>query len=460
MFDPARLMERKSYYLDLLPWLARWGYNLLQLHLTDDEGCALVFPSRPELASRHAFRAEEMRELVGEARRHGIEVVPEIETLGHTRFITGHRKYRHLGTAVGRGFGAIDPDHPETRELLADLIGDAAEIFDSELVHVGLDEVNLSVLPRYEELPLAEHWRVFARHARWVHDQVRRLGRRPAMWTDHLLQEPRLAAEFDSDVLMVDWHYTTPFWESSLELFARSPFEFWGAPATICWMSCISPNPVNIGNLREFSARALRFRSRGLSGMLNTVWCPWRNLTGAIDLALGLGGHLFSNEAESSDYPRRFAQDFYGLARRDAGLCGDAIMQLYMHAPDRSHHERVMAGSDGANRFSREDARLGGIHHARMTRIAETLAKLAGRARRNAERLGDVVLTARALAAVGDYAAAGRRKGRVRGRAGLVKAVERAWDRDRYLDDPRLRRFKRTPEHYLRAWMIHGLRSL
>ena len=64
MLDLARGMERKSFYLEILPHLRDWGYNLLHLHLLDDQGCRLVFPRRPGLASPDAFTPGEMRALV------------------------------------------------------------------------------------------------------------------------------------------------------------------------------------------------------------------------------------------------------------------------------------------------------------------------------------------------------------------------------------------------------------
>ena len=460
MFDPARLTERLDYYMGLLPWLKRWGYNLIHMHITDDQGCAVRFPSHPELAARHAFTVEETKAFIKAARGLKIDVIPEIESLGHTRFIWGHRRYRHLGGPDSGGFNAIDPDHPDTRKILRDFIRDAAEVFDSELIHVGLDEVNFSVLPKYRNLPRSEHWRVFARHAAWVHGEVRRLGRRPAMWADHVLHSPQMAKKFGSDVLMIDWHYGIPLQESSLKFFAESPFEFWGGPATICWAARIAPNHINIGTLREFSARALPFRKKGLTGMVNTVWCPWRNLTGAIDMALGLAGHLFSSDNESPDFGVEFCSDFYGLPGPAAKECAAAIWMLYMHGPDRSYHERAMAGNDHYNTFSREDVRLGKVYDESMTRISKTVTKLARKAKRNADRLGDVALSAKAIAAVGAFAAAGRRKGKVKGKAALVKAVEKAWDRDRFMDEPRLKPLKKPSDQYLRSWMIHGLRSL
>ena len=37
MLDLARLREKRDYYYGLLPWLRRWGYNILHLHFTDDK---------------------------------------------------------------------------------------------------------------------------------------------------------------------------------------------------------------------------------------------------------------------------------------------------------------------------------------------------------------------------------------------------------------------------------------
>src|SRR4030095_13608473 len=132
MLDLARLMDQKHSYFELLPELARWGYNLVHLHLSDDQGCRLKLPRRPELASRDAFSVEEMRAFIAEARGHGISVMPEMECLGHVRYIVNCDRYRYLAEPValqGFEFNALCPHHPETRPLLADLLADIREVF-------------------------------------------------------------------------------------------------------------------------------------------------------------------------------------------------------------------------------------------------------------------------------------------------------------------------------------------
>jgi len=230
MLDMARLLEKREYYYGLLPWLREWGYNVLHLHVTDDEGCALAFPSHPELATSVSFTPEEMKALIKEAGRHGLIVIPELETLGHTRFITGNLKHRHLGCVKGRRspFNSIHPKKKETRMVLRDLLQDMAAIFPGEIIHAGLDEVDMSAFPEYRELARTDQWRAFATHAAWVHEEIRRLGKRPAMWGDHILDSPKMAGRFKKDVLVFDWHYDAPFYPASLDLLLDKGFEVWG----------------------------------------------------------------------------------------------------------------------------------------------------------------------------------------------------------------------------------------
>ncbi len=255
MLDLARGMERQEYYFDLLPWLREWGYNLLHLHLIDDQGCRLVFPSRPELASAGAFDPGQMRRLVAEARRCGIEVIPEIECLGHASLLNalpcfgGGRRRR----SSKRPFNALDPEHCATRPLLEGLLRDAAAIFPGGIIHVGLDEVGLSSVARYRTTPKDRLWRVFTEHASWVHDTVRRLGKRPAMWGDHILSCRQMAALFEKDLIVFDWHYRPGVDPESVDFLTSAGFETWGAPATVWWQVRLASGPPVFQNIQEFS---------------------------------------------------------------------------------------------------------------------------------------------------------------------------------------------------------------
>lgn len=433
MLDPARVMEKKSYYFFLLPWLKEWGYNALHLHLTDDEGCALVFPSHPEFASVGAFTSDEMRDLIKTAEKHGIEIIPEIESLGHTKFITRDKKYRHLGNAQCKtDYNAIDPAHPDTRRVLADLFKDAAGIFTSPLIHAGLDEVDFSALPAYRRVPKEEHWKIFTRHVAWVHELIRKHGRRPAMWGDHILSTRRMADKFKRDVLIFDWHYDPEFSPESLDFFCEHGFEVWGCPASICWRSRVVTNATNLANLREFAAHALIRQGRGVTGMVNTVWCPWRYLSGAIDWPIAFAGHLFHAEEENKGYCKEFCGSFYGLKNDDAKRAADVFTTLYNIAPWSRWYKVMLGVQSKKDVFTREHRRRCAILMTEVRPIAAELKMLLAKAKRNAERLEDVYLSAELLYRLGCFGVANQNKNSLPDGTILYKKCETSWNRSRY----------------------------
>ena len=434
MLDLARLMDHQERYRFWLPWLKEWGYNTLHLHLTDDEGCALVFPRRPELASPGAFTADQMRAFIAEAGKHGISVIPEIESLGHTKFITGHRRYRHLLARPPRGvdghpwgFNALLPDHPETRQLLMDLFQDTAEIFDHEVIHAGLDEVDLSRFGGGKGTP----WETFARHTAWVHDAIRRLDRRPAMWADHVVAAPEMAKRFERDVLMVDWHYEAGVRPDSLDTLARLGFEVWAAPATMWWRVRLLTNPGSFANVREFTGYALR-RRKTVTGMVNTVWCPYRHLPGTMDWPIAWAGHVFSEKEENPGYCREFCRSFYGLPSVETSRAAEALSRLHAAAPDAKLYEDVLADRAAPHpRFTREHQRQCAERVTEFDATARILAAAVRKAGRNADRLNDVVLSARLLERWARYGAAGLCRSALPPAPGLLKACRTSWTRSR-----------------------------
>src|SRR5262249_21325298 len=125
---------------------AEWGLNALQFRLTDDQGSALRFASVPDLVTHpDALTPDQAKTLVDFARSHGVDLLPEVESFGHTGFITRSPKYAHLLDADPHGsreFTGVIPVLSETRELFEKLYREVAAIFPSTYIHAGCDEVN------------------------------------------------------------------------------------------------------------------------------------------------------------------------------------------------------------------------------------------------------------------------------------------------------------------------------
>jgi len=450
MLDLARLTEQHEYYRWLLPHLKRWGYNLLHLHFSDDQGCALRFPSHPELATRHAFTPDEMREFCAEARRHGLEPVPEIECWGHTGFITRLKKYRHLSEideGPGR-FSGMCVFEPEAKALLEDLLRDTVEIFEPRLVHAGLDEVNFGHHPTSRRLLKRKKAnRLFAEHIQWCHKAVTGLGARMAMWGDHLLPDHDadgvVADGTPADTVIFDWHYEHNYVPDSMDFFVDRGFEVYGCPAIQRYRNRVISSWENFANLRRFSGYALdrRVRRRGkgsVTGMVVTVWCPYRYVPGTIEYPLAVAGRLFSEQGlEPEQFARTFAAELWGLSGSTARAVGDALEVLYLTAPTVEEYDRVLFGRSlrrPADTFSLDDRHTCREMLPLLEEAGRVLSGALSRAKRNADRLRDLVVAATFLETLCAFGLGGR--SRDPGWASLRRSMQEAWARSRYCDTP------------------------
>ena len=137
--------------------------NLVQLHLTDHQGFGVQFSSRPAMGlpsqKRTLLTALELGELETWARRRGITLVPEIDVPGHAlgfatqgvaardSLVAWTCKDNRAGSSdvlPTRPLcnGNLDPLHPETFDVLNDLVREAARTFSSSWLHLGGDETH------------------------------------------------------------------------------------------------------------------------------------------------------------------------------------------------------------------------------------------------------------------------------------------------------------------------------
>lgn len=162
MLDPARHflpVEDVKFFIDQM---ARFKFNVLQLHLTDDQGWRIEIKSHPELTAKGAFRAPgageqgpdngyyshaDIREIIAYAAERNIEVVPELDIPGHSVAILA--SHRELGCSFRQNEN-IDLGNTTNMMLCAansevygiykDIIKEVAELFPSKWIHLGGDE--------------------------------------------------------------------------------------------------------------------------------------------------------------------------------------------------------------------------------------------------------------------------------------------------------------------------------
>ena len=341
MLDPARLTERHEYYFELLPHLADWGYNTLWWHFCDDEGLALELECYPDLASPYALTRRETADFIEAAAEEGIDVVPEVETLGHSLWITGKQRFSHLFDGMPYGHNAICPSHPETMEILGPIIEEVAELFPGRFFHAGLDEAVFSGCPRCSRRGEGRpEWWVFAEHVKAVYEAVKSAGKEMIMWADGMEKHPDLLGEFPRDIVMAHWHYgDIP--EEKIAPTVEAGFRIVCVPAI---QTVIQPARKNMENINGMIDLASRLSNRGCTGMVATWWEPFRVLRDAVFPAIAVTGKAMG-KGRPADWQRDvtgFAGRFFGIADEEAA---GALWETLSHTITREEFLYLYADS-------------------------------------------------------------------------------------------------------------------
>ena len=220
LLDVARHFMPVHDVLRLVELAAAHKLNVLQLHLTDDQGWRMQVLRYPLLTAVGGWRTEtgvgtwrsdrtdgqphggwytqdDLREIVAYARERGVVVVPEIDVPGHVEAAVaaypelGTRKQPHtVRTTWGVSTEVLDPSD-ETLEFFRHVLDEVLDVFDSHWVALGGDEVpttlwleNPAIVERAAALGLPD-----ARHLHgWFVDRlcehVIAAGRRPVVWDE------------------------------------------------------------------------------------------------------------------------------------------------------------------------------------------------------------------------------------------------------------------------------------
>ncbi|OAY40146.1 beta-hexosaminidase 2 [Manihot esculenta] len=162
MLDTSR-----NYYAveDLLRTIGAMSANKLNVfhwHITDSHSFPLVLPSVPELAAKGSYGPNmqyspvDVATIVQFGLEHGVRVIPEIDTPGHTG--SWAEAYPDIVTCAGMfwwpagsewadrlasepGTGHLNPLNPKTYEVLKNVIADTVTLFPEPFYHAGADEI-------------------------------------------------------------------------------------------------------------------------------------------------------------------------------------------------------------------------------------------------------------------------------------------------------------------------------
>jgi len=158
---------------------------------------------------------DEMRELVRYARRLGLDVMPEIQSLSHAYYIAyAHREVAEIPEADFPD--AYCPRNPESYRILFDVMEEYLEVIEPTRVHIGHDEWRAAgVCPRCRG---KDTGKLFARDVIRIYQWLQARGIETWMWGDHFVSTHNLKGR-ESRTRYV-W-YCFPDTQSAPDLVAR-----------------------------------------------------------------------------------------------------------------------------------------------------------------------------------------------------------------------------------------------
>lgn len=214
MIDPARHFLPVKDVKFFIDQMARFKFNVLQIHLTDDQGWRIEIKSHPKLTEIGANRKpgassqgpdngfytqEEIKEIISYAAQRNIEVVPELDIPGHSVAILAaypeigcsfrHSEKKDLGSTTNMMLCA---SNEKAYAIYKDIIREVAELFPSERLHLGGDEAAVQhnwakcpdCLAMMEELGLDKPSQLMIPFFEKILGFVYENGKKPILWCE------------------------------------------------------------------------------------------------------------------------------------------------------------------------------------------------------------------------------------------------------------------------------------
>jgi hexosaminidase len=191
MFDVSRHFFTKAEVKQFIDEMVRYKYNLLHLHLTDDQGWRVEIKSLPKLTSVGAWRVDktgtfgqfsapepneprnyggfythaDIKELVQYASDHFVNILPEVDVPGHSMAMVA--SYPELSCTPGdykvnsgekfmqwsdTGFYALSPANEKVYEYLDKVFTEVAQLFPFDYIHMGGDECAKNFWEKSEQI--------------------------------------------------------------------------------------------------------------------------------------------------------------------------------------------------------------------------------------------------------------------------------------------------------------------
>ncbi len=140
--DMGRKYYSPEWIIKLIKLMSFNRLNTLQLHFSENQGFRIQCDTYPEIVSDEHITKDEMRDIMEEANKYGVQIIPSFDNPGHMRHILS--KYKEFILKDKNGYEnkyAMDINNDHARQFVKNIIKEYTELFsDSKYFHIGGDE--------------------------------------------------------------------------------------------------------------------------------------------------------------------------------------------------------------------------------------------------------------------------------------------------------------------------------
>lgn len=183
----------KNLFLELCGHAVSCGVNTVVLDLAD----GIVYESHPELKIDGSIERAELLDLIAKIRAMGLDIIPKLNL--STCHDTWLKEYSRM----------VSTD--KYYKVCRDLINEVSEIFNPEILHLGMDEENYENQKLYDYITIRNN-DLWWHDLKFFVDAVEKNGAKACMWSDYARHRPEEFIEkCPRSVIQCPWYYFNQF---------------------------------------------------------------------------------------------------------------------------------------------------------------------------------------------------------------------------------------------------------
>ena len=257
-----------------------------------------AYQSHPELRDENPLTPEDVKKLVDACKEHEINLIPQVNLLGHQSWATKETKLLEVYPQFdetpevqmpqdykwpnedGLYCKSYCPLHPDVHSVVFDLVNEIMQVFEATAFHAGMDEVfyiGEEQCPRCHGRDKAElfagevqkirnylagqDWELWIWGDRLLDGKTTGIG----MWEASMNNTHRAIDLIPKDVVINDWHYERP--DPTAHYFALKGYKVITCP----WRD-LEVTMQQLEDFRRFKNNATKEMAARYLGMMQTYW--------------------------------------------------------------------------------------------------------------------------------------------------------------------------------------------